>query len=188
MSGTKADLLARVDHHINAPVVASADVRSFEGEFDWVVPWMGGLHQEFMICRTFVDVNWDVAYHAYALSQGYHGERQLAYVKRGKDHHKTFNDLSRYVDGIVDELMFQYCKVAEGEPTVGGFLAWIGEKKRECNHPISLPAVLPVWLWDHAVPLWHKAQCGGTVCPWLANVFTSHPLPKPLKVNIRLLN
>ena len=44
VSGTKADLLARVDHHINAPVVASADVRSFEGEFDWVVPCMGGLH------------------------------------------------------------------------------------------------------------------------------------------------
>ena len=57
------------------------------------------------------------------------GQRQLAYVKRGKDHHKTFDDLSRYVDGIVDELMFQYCKAAEGEPTVGGFLAWIGEKK-----------------------------------------------------------
>ena len=29
------------------------------------------------------------------------GQRQLAYVKRGKDHHKTFDDLSRYVDGTV---------------------------------------------------------------------------------------
>ena len=80
-----------------------------------------------MICRTFVDAHWDVAYHTYALSQGYHGEKQLAYVKWEKDHHKTFDDLSRYVDGIVDELMFQYCKAAEGEPIVGGFLAWIGE-------------------------------------------------------------
>ena len=86
MSGTKADLLARVDHHINAPVVASADVRSFEGEFDWVVPCIGKLHSKFMFCRTFFDVNWGVAYHACALSQGHHGERQLAYVKRGKDH------------------------------------------------------------------------------------------------------
>ena len=31
---TKADLLARVDHYIIAPVVANADVRSFEGEFN----------------------------------------------------------------------------------------------------------------------------------------------------------
>ena len=61
VSATKADLLARVDYHINGPVVANADVRSLEGEVDWVVPCMGGFHQELMICRTFVDVNWDMA-------------------------------------------------------------------------------------------------------------------------------
>ena len=31
---TKADLLARVDHYIIAPVVVNGDVRSFEGEFN----------------------------------------------------------------------------------------------------------------------------------------------------------
>ena len=78
------------------------------------MPCIGKLHSKFMFCRTFFDVNWGVAYHACALSQGHHGERQLADVKRGKDHDKTFDDLSCYVDGIADEVMFQYCKAAEG--------------------------------------------------------------------------
>ena len=49
---------------------------SVEGEFDWVIPCLGELHMEFMICRSFLDVNWDVAYQAFALTQGYHGEKQ----------------------------------------------------------------------------------------------------------------
>ena len=75
---------------------------------------MGKLHSKFMICRTFLDVNWGVAYHAHTLSQRYNGERQLAYVYPRKDYDKTFDDLSCYVDGIADEVMFQYCKAAEG--------------------------------------------------------------------------
>ena len=32
----------------------------------------------------------------------------------GKTMDKTFDDLSCYVDDIADEVMFQYCKAAEG--------------------------------------------------------------------------
>ena len=96
LSCTKADLVARIEEHVNRPVLDSClDKVAFEGEFEWVIPCMGGLHQEFMLCRAFLDINWDVAYQAIALSQGYHGPKQLAYIRSGKDHHKTFDDLSR---------------------------------------------------------------------------------------------
>ena len=45
------------------------EVSKVAGEFDWVVPCMGSLHQEFKICHAFLDVNWDVCYKAFALSQ-----------------------------------------------------------------------------------------------------------------------
>ena len=140
VSGLKADLIARIDSDINRPLLDSPLVKSIlgevAGEFDWVVPCIGGLHQEFKICRAFVDVNWDVCYHAFALSQGYHGDRQLAYVKSGKDHHKTFDDISRYIDGITDELLYQYC-VATGptwaSPSVAGFLEWVKSVKKNAT-------------------------------------------------------
>ena len=121
-SGVKADLIARVKDNINQPILQKhLHQVSFEGEFDWVVPCMGGLHQEFMLCRSFVDVNWDVAYQSFALSQGYHGLKQLAYIRSGKDHHKTFDDLSRYVDGIMDELLHMYCvAVKKGGGSLSG--------------------------------------------------------------------
>ena len=69
---------------------------------------MGCLHHDFMVCRTFWDVNLDVAYHGFAVSQGHHKERQLAYIWSGKDHYKSFDDLSTYLDGITDDLVLLY--------------------------------------------------------------------------------
>ena len=88
VSGRKHALLARVEE-MNDKVLqnCSAGGMMCEGEFDWVVPQMGGLHQEFMLCRSFLDVNWDVAYKGFDLSEGYHGQRQLLYIRSGKDHH-----------------------------------------------------------------------------------------------------
>lgn len=130
-TGLKNDLLARVDTRINKPIMEQclANDLHVEGEFDWVVPCMGGLHQEFMICRSFLDVNWDVAYRGFALSQGYHGDRQLLYIRSGKDHHKTFDDISRYVDGICDELLLAFVASSPGEEhSVDGFFAWLEQK------------------------------------------------------------
>lgn len=64
VTGTKAQLLDRVHIGINEEIEQRALQRDVQcdGEFDWVVPCMGGLHQEFMICRSFLDVNWDVAH------------------------------------------------------------------------------------------------------------------------------
>ena len=95
------------------------------GEIDWVVPCIGGLHQEFKICRAILDVNWDVCYKAFALSQRYYGEKQLMYIRSGKDHHKTFDDVSRFVDGITDELLHSSCSSNNSLPLfVSGFLEW----------------------------------------------------------------
>ena len=78
---------------------------------------------EFVICRSFLDVNWEVAYQAYALSQGYSGVKQLAYIRSGKDQHQTFDDLSRYIDGIADELLRLYCPSGTTDLSVVGFLS-----------------------------------------------------------------
>ena len=135
LSGTKADLVARIEEHVNRPVLDSClDKVAFEGEFEWVIPCMGGLHQEFMLCRAFLDINWDVAYQAFALSQGYHGPKQLAYIRSGKDHHKTFDDLSRYIDGVCDELLLLYCRTVKKdgctEVSIGGFFQWMMSLKK----------------------------------------------------------
>ena len=65
---------------------------------------------------------------AFALSQGYHGEKQLMYIRSGKDHHKTFDDISRFIDGNTDELLFLYCssmkKSGSLTVSVSGFLDW----------------------------------------------------------------
>ena len=48
-SGVKADLIARVKDNINQPILQKhLHQVSLEGEFDWLVPYMGGLHQQFM--------------------------------------------------------------------------------------------------------------------------------------------
>ena len=133
-TGSKCELLDRVHEAINRPVLehALAEGLRCDGEFDWVIPTMGGLHQEFMLCRSFLDVNWDVAYKGFALSQGYHGDKQLMYIRSGKDHHKTFDDISRFVDGVVDELLVAYVRSdISVQASVDGFFKWIeriGEK------------------------------------------------------------
>ena len=71
-------------------------------------------------------------YKGFALSQGYHGDKQLMYIRSGKDHQKTFDDISRFVDGVVDELRVAYVRSdISVEASVDGFFKWIeriGEK------------------------------------------------------------
>ena len=85
------EFLNRVNSEKNEPVLNRSVNEKVvcEGEFDRVVPCMDDLLQEFMICQCFLDVNWTVAYKAFALSQGYHGDRQLKNIQSGKDHHNT---------------------------------------------------------------------------------------------------
>ena len=85
---------------------------------------------EFILCRYYLGVNWDVAYRGFAFSQGYHRNKQLMYIRSGKGHHRTFDDLSRYVDGICDELLLAYVQSSPGEKCVKDFLEWL-EKKRD---------------------------------------------------------
>lgn len=62
--------------------------------------------------------------------QGYHGDKQLAYVKSGKGHHKTFDDISKFADGLCDELMLAYVKEYRGsEPSVDNFFLWLETKE-----------------------------------------------------------
>lgn len=49
-------------------------------------------------------------------------------IRSGRDHHKTFDDISRYIDGVVDELFHLYCvnNGAGMAVSMEGFPAWVG--------------------------------------------------------------
>ena len=73
LTGTKDMLKARLYKAVNMPLEEKLLAAKIEAEFDWVVPCAGGQHKEFVLCRSLIDVNWHVTYHAFALTQGYKG-------------------------------------------------------------------------------------------------------------------
>lgn len=124
LAGTKDVLKQRIHDAVNKPLEKVVSSTKVEAEFDWVVPSAGGLHKEFAVCRGLLDVNWHVTYHAFALSQGYKGDRQLDYVRRGKDHHKTWDDISKWMDGVCDELLVPYVREVGDDCSTEGFFVW----------------------------------------------------------------
>ena len=74
------------------------------GKFDWVLPISGGLHWEMNIIQCIVKSMWPFAYKEFAISQGYTSPKQLDWAFKAKDHHRTYDELSRFTDGCFDEL------------------------------------------------------------------------------------
>ena len=99
------------------------DQQCTEGKFDWVVSLSGGLHWEMTLTQVVIDVLWPFVYEAFAQSQGYTTPNQKKWARSGKDHHRAHDEMSRFVDGCVDELMRPYALQAE-DPTPAGFFDW----------------------------------------------------------------
>ena len=123
--GNKADLRQRlqafVEHQLQQRSLSPLPPQV--GEFDWVVCQSGGLHWEMKLAQCLVDVLWSFLYEAFCKSQGYTTPRQLAWAKSCKDHHRTMDELSRFTDGIYDELLRPYVLSAEN-PSPCGYFAW----------------------------------------------------------------
>ena len=93
------------------------------GEFDLVVCVARGLHWEMKLVQSVLNVLWPFVYQSFAQSQGYTTPRQLDWAKSGKDHHRTFDEVSRFTDGVFDELLRPYVLTCE-QPTPAGFFVW----------------------------------------------------------------
>ena len=93
------------------------------GEFNWVVLRSGGLHWEMKLLECAVEVLWPFVYQAFADSQGYTTERQQEWVKSCKDHHRSWDEVSRFLDSTFDELLYPYVLDSE-EPSPYGFYRW----------------------------------------------------------------
>ena len=123
--GSVADLKQRLQVHVAEQLQSRAITLPSpqEGEFDWVVCQSGGLHWEMKLAQSAVDVLWAFVYEAFAKSQGYTTPKQLAWAKSCKDHHRTFDEMSRFTDGVLDELLRPYV-LFDSTPTPAGFYEW----------------------------------------------------------------
>ena len=96
------------------------------GEFDWVVLKSGGLHWEMKPVQSVIEVLWPFVYKAFVESQGYTTERQQEWAKAAKDHHRSFDELSCFIDGTFDELLRPYV-ASNDSPTPDGFYQWASQ-------------------------------------------------------------
>ena len=117
----KQRLLKAVDDEIaSGKVTVPADPG---GEFDWVVLKSGGLHWERKLLQTTIEVLWPFVYKAFIDSQGYTTERQQEWARTAKNHHRSMDEMSRFIDGVYDELLRPYVLAVEN-PTPAGFFEW----------------------------------------------------------------
>ena len=59
----------------------------------------------------------------FANSQGYTTEWQQEWVKLCKDHHRSLDEVSRFLDGTFDELLYPYV-LSSQNPSPAGFYRW----------------------------------------------------------------
>ena len=123
--GSVSELQGRLDAYFKCEVESGrikvpVDV---EGEFDWVVLESGGLHWEMVLIQTVVEVLWPFTYQQFAISQGYTSPKQQEWVKKAKEHHRTYDELSRFTDGCFDELLRPYV-LSVTNPTPEGYFKW----------------------------------------------------------------
>ena len=122
--GRVEDLRCRLQHAVDKQLRSGeiALPSKAKGEYDWVVLRSGGLHWEMKLLQCVVEVFWPMVYQAFAESQGYTTERQQEWAKSCRDHHRAYDELSRFVDGTFQELLFPYVR-ASTNPTPQGFLS-----------------------------------------------------------------
>ena len=141
-TGTAKDLKERLGKSVCADIRSGKVVPSpqSDGEFDWVVLRSGALHWEMKLVQCVVDVLWSFVYKKFAETQSYTTERQLDWVHSCKDHHRGFDELSRFTDGCFDELLLPYV-LAVADPTPAGFFVWAEQFKSNITYTWLLDIV-----------------------------------------------
>ncbi|XP_065180592.1 uncharacterized protein LOC135811302 [Sycon ciliatum] len=136
-AGSLTVLRTRLDDHLQLETTAGNITMPHhypDAEFDWVVCQSGGLHWEMNLIQAVIKTLFPFVYKEFLLCQGYTSPRQLDWAHKAKDHHRAYDELSRFTDGCVDELLRPYVLHCgqDARPTAHGFLAWA--EKLKGNH------------------------------------------------------
>ena len=125
-----------------------------KGEFDWVVLRSGGLHWEMKLLQSVVGVLWPFVYREFTSSQGYTTDRQLEWAKGCKDHHRAYDELSRFTDGVFQELLYPYVHSCD-VPTAAGFFSWAKQYSSNKTYTLLLQltarCAFGVFVYRHGV-------------------------------------
>ena len=154
--GRVEDLRCRLQHAVDKQLRSGeiALPSKAKGEYDWVVLRSGGLHWEMKLLQCVVEVLWPMVYQAFAESQGYTTERQQEWAKSCRDHHRAYDELSRFVDGTFQELLFPYVR-ASTNPTPQGFFEWAkqfaGNKTYSLLLELTTRCAFGVFVFRHGV-------------------------------------
>jgi len=136
-TGTSQELKDRLGQAVRADIESGKLVppAPLDGEFDWVVLRSGALHWEMKLVQCAVDVLWSFTYQKFSETRGYTTERQQEWAKSCKDHHRSFDELSRFTDGSIDELLYPYVH-SVNDPSPAGFFTWAEQYRG--NHTFTL--------------------------------------------------
>ena len=148
----RCGLQAAVDEQIKSGHVVLPT--GSKGEFDWVVLRSGGLHWEMKLLQSVVEVLWPFVYREFAYSQGYTTDRQLEWAKGCKDHHRAYDELSRFTDGVFQELLYPYVHSCD-VPTAAGFFSWAKQYSSNKTYTLLLQltarCAFGVFVYRHGV-------------------------------------
>ena len=105
------------------------------GEFDWVVSQSGGLPWEMNLIQAIHKTLWPFLCKEFCFSQGYTSPRQLDWAHKAKDHHRTYDELSCFADGCMDELLRRYVVSCASDcaPTAGDFVIHFEHLRYYCH-------------------------------------------------------
>lgn len=106
-------------------------------EFDWVVLRPGNGHFEMNMCKTFIEVNWDVFFSELCRLMGFRSENAQRAAKKCTDHHKTWSLLRIAHEGLLQELMVPYVRktLQSNEPcTPTGFIKFVMTEAKNPNY------------------------------------------------------
>ena len=100
-------------------------------EFGWLVPTIGLLHLEMNAARSFVKLNWDIFVKDVGKELGFKSPKALDYLRKGSDHHKTWQLLEILYQSLTLEMTIPYVK--------------------ECNQNKQAASVDGYWTWSNSL-------------------------------------
>lgn len=105
-------------------------------EFEWVILRPGNGHFEMNMCKTFVELNWDVFFSELSRVMGFRSENAQRAAKKCSDHHKTWTLLQIAHEGNLQELMVPYVRqsmLMNNAITPAGFLKFMMTEAKNPN-------------------------------------------------------
>lgn len=84
-------------------------------EFDWIILRVGVLHEEMNMLKSFVELNWEISFSDFGLTQNFKSDKAQQLLKKCGDHHRSWDDFLKFRDGMWEELIYPYvCEYLSG--------------------------------------------------------------------------